>query len=114
MRRIYCYLRGHRRKWSLTQRDLAFLIGSYRARISNVERGKAQPKASELLGYSLIFDCTPQSIFPGYAENVLDRIEAHARQLSLRIDHDKSPEAERKNELIENLRNRIVSCFQNV
>jgi DNA-binding XRE family transcriptional regulator len=101
---IPCYLRTYRKEWQLTQDELASLVpGCNRNRVSNIERGKIPPRATELLAYVLIFDCAPQEIFPQLAEGVEDGVMRAAAEFDRKLAKDKSPAAARKVGLLEGL-----------
>jgi DNA-binding XRE family transcriptional regulator len=88
---IPCYLRTYRKEWQLTQDELASLVpGCNRNRVSNVERGKVLPRATELLAYMLIFDCAPQEIFPELAEAVEDGVMRAAAEFDRKLTAAKS------------------------
>lgn len=108
--KVLCYLRTLRREWNLSQKELAGLVpGCCRGRISDVEREKIPPKASELLAYAFIFNRTPESIFPGYTEEIEDAVMGRAYRLTQRLEDDDSPKARRKNELLQDMLDRVTS-----
>jgi transcriptional regulator with XRE-family HTH domain len=113
MPKVPCYLRTRRKEWCLTQKEIAGLLGSYRARISKIELGLAVPSSFELLAYAFIFGCTPESLFPEYADDIQDAVMAGASRLSVRLEHDDSPEARRKSELLQNMLDRVTSYIPN-
>src|SRR5258706_14259963 len=107
--KVPCYLRTLRKKWGLTQKELASLVPRCRRnRVSDVERGKISPRASELLAYALIFGLPPQAIFRKYAEDIEDTVLRGAAELDRRLANDDSPSAARKIDFLEQLSNRVT------
>jgi hypothetical protein len=74
-----------------------------------VERGVVPPNATELLAYGFVFGCTPQSLFPAYAEEIEDAVMARAYPLSQRLEGDGSPNGRRKSELLQNMLARVTT-----
>src|SRR6266700_1819325 len=76
--RLKTYLRPLRRRWGLTQRELAFLIGvKTHSAISQIEALKGYPSLAGAIACSIIFDTPSLELFPElYAKvyaAVLDR-----------------------------------------
>jgi len=106
--KVPCYLRTLRKKWGLTQKELASLVPHCRRnRVSDVERGKILPRASELLAYALIFGFPSQAIFRKYAEDIEDAVMRVAAEFDRRLTDDDSPSAARKIDFLEQLSNRV-------
>lgn len=62
--RALCYLRTHRRKWGLTQKDLARLIGTIGcSQLSRYENSKRAPKIEVALACQVIFGVIPSIMF---------------------------------------------------
>ncbi len=85
------YLRAHRKRWALTQDELAFLLGlSSQAAISRYELRAITPKAEVLIGAEIIFDTRSRDLFPravGEVEQaVMQRAELLMRNLEQRTD----------------------------
>lgn len=58
-----------RRKAGLTQTELAYLLARKRSAVSKLELGRVLISAKTLLACCIIFDCTPQELLPGVAED---------------------------------------------
>lgn len=107
--KVPCYLRTLRRRWGLTQKEIALLVPrGRRVRVSETERGKVPPRASELLAYALAFGFPPQAIFPAYAETVADEAMRGALELDRSLEEDASPKAARKHEFLRQLLDRAA------
>lgn len=65
------YLRKHRRKWALTQCDLARLLGEVStSAISKYETLARTPRLETMLALEVVFDEVSESLFPALAEEV--------------------------------------------
>lgn len=105
--KVSCYLRTLRRKWDLTQEELALLVPRCRrSRVSEVERALATPNARELLAYALVFGTTPEAIFRQYADEIEEEVMRGAAELDRRLAEDGSPSAVKKIAFLNELGNR--------
>lgn len=106
---VTCYLRTHRRKWGLTQAELASLLPrGDRHRVSCVERALTPPNAEEILAYSLIFGSSPLALFPKYATTIDDAVMRGAYKLYQRMERAKTARAARICDLIDHVRDRAL------
>lgn len=98
---IITYLRRERRKWGLTQRELAFLVGlKSRTQISALENGAVRPSAEQLLIFQLLFGMTAAQLFPGLVRGSEKRALRNVRAMIERIEADSTVRAERKGVLL--------------
>lgn len=59
------YIKRERRKWGLTQQDVARLIGvATRSHISALERGRVCPSAEVLVALQFLFGMAANDLFP--------------------------------------------------
>jgi transcriptional regulator with XRE-family HTH domain len=73
----HSYLRTHRRKSGLTQRELATILGHIaEGQVSRHELGDNIPTLAVALGYEIIFGVPVAQIFPGVHAAVARAIEA--------------------------------------
>ena len=80
--RIKTYLRTLRRRWGLSQRELAFLIGAKdRAVISRIEGLKRTPSLIGTFGFAFLFDTAPSELFPGLFSEVQEGVLRRASDL---------------------------------
>lgn len=85
--RLPNYIRTYRRRACLTQREVAFILGTKSsARISRHERFKQQPDLQTLLAYEFLFRTPVRSLFIGTHYHVerklVRRIKLLIRSLS--------------------------------
>lgn len=97
-------LRILRRKWGLSQEELASLIpkGS-RKRVSRIEQGDVPPNAGEIVAYRLIFGLRAREMFPRFYAEAEDAVMRRAYRLHKRVEHSKSAVASLKRELAERM-----------
>lgn len=63
--RLISYIRPLRRRWGLTQGELAFLIGTKTpAMVSRIEAVKTYPSLAQAIACSILFDTPPSELFP--------------------------------------------------
>lgn len=80
--RLISYVRPLRRRWGLTQAELAFLIGSKtHAAVSRIEALKTYPSLAEAIACSIIFDTPPPELFPELYGTVFEFVLRQAAEL---------------------------------
>lgn len=90
--RAASYLRTHRRKYGLSQSDLADILGLINEhQVSRHERSLTLPLLLTAIGYEIIFQVPVAELFPGIYETVrsniekrLDEIEEQLHQSSVK------------------------------
>jgi DNA-binding XRE family transcriptional regulator len=71
------YLRMHRKKAGLSQRELGLLLGyGDKGQISRHERSRTAPRLLTALGYEVIFKASIPEIFPELHASVSREVEA--------------------------------------
>jgi transcriptional regulator with XRE-family HTH domain len=76
------YLRPLRRRWGLTQRELAFLLGAKtHSSISQVEALRAYPSLANAIACAIIFDTPPFELFPELYAKVHRAVLSRAEDL---------------------------------
>lgn len=79
------YLRTHRRRMGLTQKQVAFLLGIRSvARISRYERFHKLPDLRTALGFEAVFHAPVRELFAGPYEEVEHETERRAQLLAAR------------------------------
>lgn len=73
------YLRTHRRRYGLTQDELAVLVGAKSgATISRLERSGLKPTFAIAIACQVLFDAPPAKIFPGHFASIEDEVITRA------------------------------------
>jgi len=81
------YLRSHRRRAGLTQREVAFLIGCRDgAQISRYEKRRRLPPLETALAWEIIFGIPVSELFAGMHEAIGDDVSVGLKELKLRLE----------------------------
>src|SRR6266849_5104917 len=80
--RIKTYVRPLRRRWGLTQRELAFLIGAKSGTIvSRIEGVRRTPSLSATFALAIVFGAEPPELFPGLFSQIHEDVLRRASEL---------------------------------
>ena len=86
-----CYLRPNRRRWGLTQSELALLLGVHSgSAISRIELGESAPTLEVALGCQILFGLTPMELFPGAFSSIEEQVIARGYELYENLQGDAS------------------------
>ena len=90
-KKLDCYLRSYRRRWGLTQDELAALLGCKTgAVISRLERDGREPSLKAAYAFEVIFGTAPIELFPGLRAKVKKDVIARVRDLYDELQGDSS------------------------
>ena len=111
MGRLSSYLRVHRRKWHLTQDELAFLLGYLNQPIiARLERGERAVTVAVAHTCELVFGVEPRELFPALFEGVEERVLARLHELHKRLTaEDASGRTLAKLQLLEDAIGRLTA-----
>jgi transcriptional regulator with XRE-family HTH domain len=77
-----CYLRSYRRRWGLSQKDLAYLLGlKSEAVVSRIEKKLRRPSLKVVIGCFIIFGTSAVDLFPGISQGIEDDVMARVWEL---------------------------------
>ena len=108
--RVPSYLRTERRKWGLTQRELAKLLGGKsRTQVSRLERGERAPSVESLLSCLVLFGASAPALFPHLYSHIEERVLRDAAALLEELADDTSRKSTRKRELLKLALARAIS-----
>ena len=108
VQRVQAYLRPLRRRFGLTQRELAFLIGAKSgAVISRIERLKLEPSLARTHAFALLFDTRAPELFPELFANVRDAVHWRARELYDELQGNPSRATRAKLDFLEEVLERL-------
>src|SRR5438876_892507 len=80
------YLRAHRRRCGLSQRELGILVGYGHAHaVSKHERSKSAPPFLVALGYEIVFEMPVAQLFPGFRSVMTGAVARNIQDLRLDI-----------------------------
>jgi transcriptional regulator with XRE-family HTH domain len=109
-RRTYSYIRINRRRWGLTQEELAFLVGlSSATAVSRIERSKQAPTAQALIGYALVFGLSTPELLPTFHQDIEDTVIKAARTLLAEYETRADKRSQRVRTLLDDLLKRLTS-----
>lgn len=94
------YVRRTRRRWALSQPELAQLLGISQSVISRIETGDLVPGTSLAFGLQVIFGQSPRALFPGLYSTVEDAVMAQAAELDRALGARKDYATETKRRLL--------------
>ena len=108
-KKIPSYMRTHRRKWGLTQKELAHLLGAKSGtQVSRLERLIRKPKLFIALACQVIFGELPHRLFPKLFSKVEESVMQRAYQLYKKLEGSTSKAAKRKLELLNDVLHRAT------
>lgn len=97
-----CYVRTERRRWALTQGELAHLLGfEHRSSVSRIERGQVIPEFETALALQVIFGVAPSDLFPKIFDEIEERVMRQGAVLYEATLQSSKVRERRKRELLE-------------
>jgi DNA-binding XRE family transcriptional regulator len=106
--RIKTYVRPLRRRWALTQRELAFLVGAKSgAVVSRIEGLKRPPSLPVTLACALVFDTAPLELFPDLHAQIHDDVLRRVSELYDQLQGNPSKETRIKLDFLETVLARL-------
>jgi DNA-binding XRE family transcriptional regulator len=102
-RQLSNYLRSNRKRLTLSQKEVAFLLGvKSEANVCRHERFFYEPSLETALAYQVIFKRSTSELFGGLYQKVEQDVAARAKALSKIINGEK-PVTARKREILTDL-----------
>ena len=101
----------HRKRWALSQGELADLLATSQTHISRIEDGEAVPTAKlELaLGLQVIFGRAPRTLFNAMYQAVEEAVMTRAAELDVALRDKHDPESTKKKQLLTAMLKRATS-----
>lgn len=98
------YLSHHRKKWAMSQRELAHLLGhTSRSTVSRLELGSGVPSFTFALGCQVVFGVTICELFPKFFEERHDHVMLRAAELDRSLHGRSDAFSTRKRQLLAEL-----------
>tara|TARA_R110002051_G_scaffold154470_3_gene226623 strand:+ start:502 stop:843 length:342 start_codon:yes stop_codon:yes gene_type:complete len=96
------YLSLHRKRWALSQRELALLLGhESRSVVSRLELGQARPSLPCALRCETVFGVGVAELFPDLIEETREVVMRQAARLDLQVrDRTDAPSARKRTLLL--------------
>jgi transcriptional regulator with XRE-family HTH domain len=97
------YLRTYRKRSSLSQDEVAFLLGCQSGtKVSRYERSARKPSLETILAYAVVFGAPGRELFAGTFEKVEKKIAGRAQLLTRKLSRaTPTPMATRKLQILE-------------
>ena len=114
MHRLGNYLRTHRRRWQLTQEELAFIFGySDPAMVGRLERDERVITLAVAHTTHLMFGVEPRDLFPAFFAGVEDNVFRRMHELRDQFAQDqRTPPIQTKLVLLHEAIHRIAKLSQ--
>jgi|SRR5215213_4243062 len=105
------YLRTYRKRASLSEKEMAFLLGSKSAaQVSRYERYVRLPNLEKIFAYQVIFGIPPYHLFAGIIQKVEQNVQRRAQLLIAKLEKEsQSRKTKRKLEFLKGLVSKISS-----
>jgi transcriptional regulator with XRE-family HTH domain len=108
-KKSYSYVRACRRRWGLTQRELALLIGlSSSTTVSRIERSQRGTTTATLTACSVVFGLTTPELFPPFYENIEEAVVTAAKLLHEELGGHTDKRSKLKRALLEDILARVI------
>ena len=96
----HTYVRRNRKHWSLSQDELARLLGVSQSAASRCESGECAPDFNMALGLQVIFSRSPRALFPGLYRQVEEAVMAVAAEMDRELEGKTDRASVRKQQLL--------------
>jgi transcriptional regulator with XRE-family HTH domain len=104
------YVRPLRRRWGITQKEFAFLIGAKGgAAISRIEWGKRTPSFAATFACAIVLGTAPLELFPGLVSQIHDEVLRRATELYEALQGNPSKATRLKLDFLETVLARLES-----
>ena len=103
------YLRSVRKRYGLTQADLAFLLALKQGSIAKLENRYHTISARLLVAYCIIFDCTFEDLMPDLVADIAKTTQANTTTLLGRT-HRSTASRERREQALLDILKRSSTC----
>jgi transcriptional regulator with XRE-family HTH domain len=97
---FHTYVRRHRKKWALSQEDLARFLALTQSSASRIESGESAPDLNQALALQVIFARSPRALFPALYDAVEEAVMAVAAEIDRELEGKTDHVSIRKQELL--------------
>ena len=102
------YLRSYRKRSGLSQREIAFLLGTrLGAKVSRYEYGRRTPDLDTVLALETIYRAPASALFAGRHQRIAGSVRRRAARLELRLKAEDSRRSVRKREAVARIREHL-------
>lgn len=105
----YSFVRAERRRWGLTQAEVAALLGVESATtVSRIERAVRQPTAATVIAYSVLFGLPVSELFVSLHDRIEGEVFVAARRLHDTLEDEGGSGSRRKRDFLEQVLARSI------
>lgn len=101
----------HRKRWALSQIELAHLLGISQANVSRIENPETAISANleAVLGLQVVFGHAPRTLFAALAAAIEEAVIRRAAELDAELRDKHDPESMKKKQLLIAMMKRVSS-----
>jgi DNA-binding XRE family transcriptional regulator len=99
----HTYVRRNRKHWSLSQDELARLLGVTQSAASRCESGEHAPEIEVALGLQVVFSRSPRALFPDLYRKVEEAVMAVAAEMDRELEGKTDRLSVRKQQLLQSM-----------
>jgi transcriptional regulator with XRE-family HTH domain len=104
------YLRTHRKRWALSQKQFAELLGfDAHQHLSKYELNERLPGLKTALACEIIFGVPVKTLFAGLHREIEEEVMRRAHALYQRVEHADDPKGIRHHDLVMDMLARAIS-----
>jgi transcriptional regulator with XRE-family HTH domain len=112
-KKSYSFILAHRKRWALTQEELArLLLFSSGSTVSRIERSQRPPVTATLIACSIVFGFTPPDLFPTLYDQIEEAVVTAAKILHDESEGATDKRSKRKRALLEAILSRATGRNQ--
>jgi transcriptional regulator with XRE-family HTH domain len=109
-KRSYSFVRAHRRRWGLSQAELALLLGvASSTTVSRIERSVRTPTATVLVACCILFGLPAPELFTSLHDEIEEVVGTAVKNLCDGLEGKSDKQSVRKREFLEQVLLRLVS-----
>lgn len=109
-KRSYSFVRAHRRRWGLSQVELALLIGiASSTTVSRIERSVRRPTTTVLVACCILFGLPAPELFSSLHDEIEDVVGTAAKNLYDALEGKTDKQSVRKREFLGEVLSRLIN-----
>jgi transcriptional regulator with XRE-family HTH domain len=109
-KRSYSFVRAHRRRWGLTQAELALLLGvASSTTVSRIERSVRTPTATVMVACCILFGLPAPELFTSLHDEIEEVVGTTVKNLCDALEGKNDKQSIRKRQFLEQVLLRLVS-----
>lgn len=106
----YAFVRAHRRRWGLSQTELALLLGiASSTTVSRIERSVRRPTTTVLVACCVLFGLPAPELFSSLHQEIEEAVGTAAKELYDALEGKTDKPSLRKREFLEAVLARLVN-----